>query len=539
MLGKQAIIEFFVKNNIDCIFHLPGLHTLPLEEELNRQHTVRVITGRHESDLTYMADGYAHTSGKPGIILVTAGPGLGNVVSGCMEAFNNDVPLLILHVDVEQKDIPRGVLHGIGEPETIFKNITKKIFIIHDISVLMPQLDNAYHESISGRKGPVLISIPYTFFEKTVPQTASVQGIDCNNTSVRECSGETAEPNHFFQSLTDLLRVKKKPIIIGGKALMLQECATILDDICRTRSIPFLTTTGGKGIIREDRPYAFGNVMKKGIVRDIITSSDLVIAIGTRLREVDAMRRSVKITELVHMDIDDRWMDKNYHSQLKFTGNLSDALHRIRDALKHMTFEWNLPELDQLRNEEESRLLKASPSYALIKLIRDVIPEDTTIVCDLNIPSYWAEYYFPVFCQNSFLLPRGVSPIFYSLPASIGAKLGKPDKPCLAICGDGGVLPTIGELAVIQQYSIPVIIFIHNNSSFAILEDIMADRYGIHNSMKLFNPDFTKIARAFGIKAMQTDTLEGLEKIFRHYINWNKPFLIEFRHPTSPPPWKY
>jgi acetolactate synthase-1/2/3 large subunit len=194
---------------------------------------------------------------------------------------------------------------------------------------------------------------------------------------------------------------------------------------------------------------------------------------------------------------------------------------------------------NQIKNEEESRLLKESSSYALIKLIREVIPEDTTIVCDLNIPSYWAEYYFPVFCQNSFLLPRGVSPIFYSLPASIGAKLGKPDKPCLAICGDGGVLPTIGELAVIQQYSIPVIIFIHNNSSFAILEDIMADRYGIHNSMKLFNPDFTKIARAFGIKAMQTDTLEGLEKIFRHYINWNKPFLIEFRHPVSPPPWKY
>ncbi len=106
---------------------------LPLEEELSRQHTIRVITGRHESDLIYMADGYAHTSGKPGIILVTAGPGLGNIVSGCMEAFNNDVPLLILHVDVEQKDVPRGVLHGIAEPEAIFKNITKKIFTIPDI----------------------------------------------------------------------------------------------------------------------------------------------------------------------------------------------------------------------------------------------------------------------------------------------------------------------------------------------------------------------------------------------------------------------
>jgi len=511
---------------------------LPLEEELSRQHTIRVITGRHESDLIYMADGYAHTSGKPGIILVTAGPGLGNVVSGCMEAFNNDVPLLIIHVDVEQKDVPRGVLHGIAEPEAIFKNITKKIFTIPDISAIMSHLDNAYRESISDRKGPVLISFPYTLFEKTVPENISVQAIRCNYTSTKNDTGDTAKPDSFFENFKELLRVKKKPLIIGGRALMQRDYAIILDDICRTCSIPFLTTTGGKGIIREDLPYAFGNVMKKGIVRDIIASSDLVIAIGTRLRDVDARRRSVKITELVHIDIDNRWMDRNYYSRLKHTGDLSYALHYIRDALKQMTFEWNLHELNQIKNEEESRLLKESSSYALIKLIRDAIPEDTIIVCDLNIPSYWAEYYFPVFRQNSFLLPRGISPIFYSLPASIGAKLGKPDQPCLAICGDGGVLPTIGELAVIRQYNIPVVIFIHNNNSFAILEDIMADRYGIHNSMKLHNPDFMKISRAFGINAMRTNTLEGLKKIFRHYITWDKPFLIEFQHPVSPPPWK-
>ena len=135
-------------------------------------------------------------------------------------------------------------------------------------------------------------------------------------------------------------------------------------------------------------------------------------------------------------------------------------------------------------------------------------------------------------------MPRGISPIFYSLPASIGAKLGRPDRPCIALCGDGGVLPTIGELATIQQYNIPVVIFIHNNNSFAILEDTMIDRYGIHGSMNLENPDFVKIAQAFGIKAKRTKTLKGLEKIFRNDITWNEPFLIEFVHPVSPPPWR-
>lgn len=271
----------------------------------------------------------------------------------------------------------------------------------------------------------------------------------------------------------------------------------------------------------------------------MVASSDIVIAIGTRLRDVDAKRRSVKIKELIHIDIDEQWMDKNYPSQLSFGGDLVKALYGIRHILKKRTFEWDIKGLAILREKEESLILKQSSLYALVQLIRKAIPENTTIVCDLNIPSYWSEYYLPVYHQNSFLMPRGISPIFYSLPASIGARLGRPDRPCIALCGDGGVLPTIGELATIQQYNIPVVIFIHNNSSFAILEDTMVGRYGIHNSMNLKNPDFVKIAGAFGIKAKRTKTLKGLEHIFRTCVTWNEPFLIEFVHPVSPPPWRF
>jgi acetolactate synthase-1/2/3 large subunit len=538
MLGKQAITEFFLKNNIHYIFQLPGLHTLPLNGLLSQQKNISIITGRHESNLLFMADGYARTSGKPGVLIVTAGPGLGNSVSGCMEAFNSDVPLLVIHVDVKRKDIVKGILHGVAEPETIFKHITKKTYFVSDIGDLTILLDDAYHESLSGRKGPVLISIPYTFFEKEIPSNLSSQNKEPEECYITEANNEQKRLDLFFNRFKELMRGKTKPLIIGGKALMQKEISLILDEICSDASIPFLTTTGGKGILREDSSYTFGNIMKKGITRDILSSSDIVIAIGTRLRDVDAKRRSVKIKELVHIDIDDQWMDKNYPSQLKFAGNLVKALHGIQHILKKKTFEWDIEDLLISREKEDSLLLKQSSLFALIKLIRKTIPENTTIVCDLNIPSYWSEYYLPIYHQNSFLMPRGISPIFYSLPASIGAKLGRPDRPCIALCGDGGMLPTIGELATIQQYNIPVVIFVHNNRSFAILEDIMIDRYGIHNAMNLENPDFVKIARAFGIKAIRTKTLKGLEKIFHNNVTWDEPFLIEFVHPVSPPPWK-
>jgi acetolactate synthase I/II/III large subunit len=539
MLGKQAITEFLLKNNIHHIFQLPGLHTLPLNGLLSQQKNISIITGRHESNVIFMADGYARTSGKPGVLIVTAGPGLGNSVSGCMEAFNSDVPLLIIHIDVERKDLSKGILHGVAEPETIFKNISKKTYFVSDMGHLSSLLDKAYRECLSGRNGPVVISIPYTFFEKEVPDGLSSQNMEHEECCFTEADNEQKRLDLFLTRFEELMHVKTKPLIIGGKSLMKQETDPILEKICRDASIPFLTTTGGKGILRENSSYTFGNIMKKGITRDIIASSDIVIAIGTRLRDVDAKRRSVRIKELVHIDIDDQWIDKNYPSQLNFAGDIIKVLQGIRGILKKMTFRWDIKNLNRLRKKEESLLLKQSSLYALVKLIRKAIPENTTIVCDLNILSYWSEYYFLVYYQNSFLMPRGISSIFYSLPAAIGARLGRPDRPCIALCGDGGVLPTIGELAVIQQYNIPVVIFIHNNNSFAILEDTMIDRYGIHDSMNLKNPDFVKIARAFGIKAKRTKTLKGLENILRNDITWNEPFLIEFVHPVSPPPWRF
>jgi len=135
-------------------------------------------------------------------------------------------------------------------------------------------------------------------------------------------------------------------------------------------------------------------------------------------------------------------------------------------------------------------------------------------------------------------MPRGISPIFYSLPAAIGAKTGKPDRPCLAICGDGGVLPTLCELSTALKYNIPVVILVHNNNGFGILEDVMNNNYGIEGSMSLNNPDFCKLANSFGIKSKKTKNLEGLKKIFMNDIKWDEPFLLEFNCPFFPPPWR-
>ncbi|MCX5813779.1 MAG: thiamine pyrophosphate-binding protein [Proteobacteria bacterium] len=533
MLGKQAVIEFIKKNNIDNIFHLPGIHTLPLNEELTK-HNINVFVGRHEANVLFMADGYARSSGNVGVVIVTPGPGLGNTVSGCMEAYGDDVPLLIIHIDTKRKERGRGVLHELAEPEGIFTHFTKKTFVVSNTHEIIQTLDDAYKTAVSGRKGPVVVSLPYDFLERNTTSGSLVvdQGSGIGSES------KTSQGIDFdLNGLEEALRGKKRPVILGGKSLMFKEARLILDEMCTEASIPFLTSTGGKGLVREDSIYAFGNIIQKGLVRDMIASSDIVIAIGTRLRDTDAKRRGVKIGELIHIDIDDRWINKNYPATLKITGDIEQPLKGLYQTLKGRTFEWNLKDMKEMQRKEYDALKKVSPGLRMIELIRQVIPEDTVTVCDLNYPSYWAEYFFPVYHQNTFLMPRGISPIFYSLPASIGAKIGRLERPCLCLAGDGSLLPTIAELATIKKYNIPVVIFVQNNNSFGILEDIMDERYGISGTMELENPDFVKIAGAFNIKAKRVKTLDGLKKVFVRDIIWDEPFLVEFESPILPPPW--
>jgi acetolactate synthase-1/2/3 large subunit len=523
VFGTKAIIEYFARKDIRDIFYLPGIHTLSFSENLTRQN-INVFVGRHEGNLAFMADGFAKTSHKTGILIVTPGPGLGNVVSGCMEAYGDDIPLLIIHFDTGREEAGKGILHEVAEPETIFTRITKKVFSVSSPEDLIPTLDAAYRAALTGRKGPVLISIPYRLLRKDVPFV--VTGND----------NDQAQPN--LAGLESILDGKKRPILIGGKSLMTGQARPLVEQICTKSSIPFLTTTSGKGIVDERQPWCLGSITQKGVVKDVLSSADITIAVGTRLRAMDTKKRGVKMQDLVHVDIDDQWMGKNYSVRFGITGDLLQSLSCLGDSLKGRRFDWDLHDLKKVQQTERDGLYKEFDGYRIINLLRETIPQNTTTVWDLNMLAYWAEYYFPVYEQDTFLMPRGSSSIFYGLPAAIGAKLARDDRPCLAVCGDGGVLPTMSELATMQQYRIPVVVLVYNNNSFGVLEHYMKERCSRAEIMALNNPDFVRIARAFGIGAKRAKTLQTLRTILIRDVTWDKPYLIEFDYPLILPPWK-
>jgi thiamine pyrophosphate-dependent acetolactate synthase large subunit-like protein len=526
MIAAQGIIEVFKRRNVEQIFHLPGINTLPLNRCFFEQN-LHIYLGRHESSCAFMADGYAKTSGKPGVVIVTAGPGLGNVVSPCMEAYGNDTPLFILHVDTDRDKTGKGVLHEIAEPENIFKHFTKNTYCALRAEDVIPVMDDAFRTVLSGRPGPVVVSVPYGLLEKPLAARCDHAYVD---------SPADADPD--LSGLEKALSATNRPVIIGGRGAMVEGVGRTLAALCEASSVPFLSTTSGKGVLREDSPFAFGNIMQKGVVKEMLASADTVIAVGTRLRDADARRRGVKIRGVIHIDRDDKWMGKNYPTTAKITGSIEKAVRGLAALLRGKVFDWDLGALQQARKKEQSGLPEQSAGFWTISLLRQVIPEETITVWDLNLLAYWAEYYFPVYHQNTFLTPRGVSPIFFALPESVGAKLGNPGRPCLAVCGDGGILPTIHDLATIQQYNIPLVLLIYNNNGFGVLEDYMVAGYNIRDAMSLRNPDFVKIARAFGIKARKASHPAALRDIFLRHISWTEPFIIELCHPLFPPPWR-
>jgi 5-guanidino-2-oxopentanoate decarboxylase len=522
--AKEVIIDFFRRKGAECIFYLPGIHTLPINEMLARM-SVRAVMGRHEAHLAYMAVGYAKASGRVGVVFVTPGPGLGNVVSACMEAHGDQVPLLVVHIDTDRRDIGKGILHELPDPEAIFITFTKAASVVERTESLIPELEAAYEACLSGRPGPVVISIPHTILEKEV-SFAFTENV------------APVIPSPDLTGLPEALRGKQRPAIIGGGALMEEQLRLPLETLCREASIPFLTTAAGKGILREDGEETLGCVMRKGVVRQILESADVVIAIGTRLREMDARRRGVKLGDLIHIDVDEEWLGRNYPTMLGIAGDLRTAVEGLSELLRAKQSAWDLSELKERQKREEAELEKKSDGLAIVRLLRTIIPEETLTVWDLNLIAYWAEYYFPVLHQRTFIEPRGSSSIFYGVPASIGAKLGAPGRPCLCVVGDGGALPTLAELATANQYRIPVTFLVYNNNSYGVLDEYMRKRYGLEHRMDLVNPDFVKLAHAFDVKAVRADNIDALRNIFLHEVPWDEPFLIDFRYPVFPPPWE-
>ena len=310
----DLMVEILKEAGVEVLFGIPSIHNIGFYEALRKTPAIKHILCRHESTATHMADGYARESGRIGVVISSTGPGAGYTVPALQEALGSSVPLLVIATNISSGKIGKGVgdLHEIMGQEEIFRNITKGVFPVRTISDVEGMTRRALETALTGRPGPVYLEIPTDLFTvETETQTRPGENIELKPEVLPD-----------LEKAVTLLREAQNPLILVGTAALRAELSQEVVTLAETLTAPVLFTANARGMIPDDHPLALGNCARRGVIRETVVSSDLVLAIGTRLREVDAKRRGLVLPRLIHVDWDDQWIGKNFPAEIALTGNL-------------------------------------------------------------------------------------------------------------------------------------------------------------------------------------------------------------------------
>jgi acetolactate synthase-1/2/3 large subunit len=367
-----------------------------------------------------------------------------------------------------------------------------------------------------------------------------------------EPSGDTGtlSPEEVQASIPDLdaalalLRKARQPLLLAGTGAVRADLTHTIRALAETLAAPVVTTTNGKGILAEDHPLAFGHAARAGAVREMVQAADLCLAIGTRLRESDVKQHGLALPRLIHVDWDQTWTGKNYETELALTGHVPSIVKGLLEGLKgDAADEDRSNTVQNMRSglEDELReIRKTRIELAYLDAIRGSLPTESILCADNTALGYWAEYFYPSFCSGGLMGTKGSTTIGFSFAAAIGAKVACPDKPVVALIGDGGFLYNSHELATCIRHGIGFPVIVSNDNAYGIIAFLQRGFYKNEHESRLTNPDFVALARSYGAQAVRVDSPAGLGEALKGALASGQMWLIELAATFPEPPfWLY
>jgi acetolactate synthase-1/2/3 large subunit len=348
----------------------------------------------------------------------------------------------------------------------------------------------------------------------------------------------TSLPN--LENAVSLLGKAERPVILTGTAALRAGLSKEIVILAEKLAAPVLFSPGARGMIPDEHPLALGNGARAGVVREAVASADLALAVGTRLREVDAKRRGLVLPRLIHMDWDDQWMDRNFPAEIKLTG---DLVRMVRALIREIEI---LPKLEARRavvaatvsqaRKEVDEIGKKERALAYLKAIRSAVPREGTLVADNTQLGYWSEYFYPCEVPGGWMGAKGSAVIGFAFAAAVGAKIAAPEKPVVALIGDGGFLYSTQELATCVRHGIGFPLIVANSGSYGIIEYLQKKFHGHPFETRLENPDFVQLAGAYGVKGCRVASPEELREALQEALSFKEMRLIELAADFPDPP---
>ena len=533
--GARMLLECLHKVGVTDMFGYPGGAVIPIYDEIYSFDKIKHYFARHEQGAVHAADGYARVSGKVGVCLATSGPGATNLVTGIMTAHMDSVPLLAITGQVRSNLLGRDAFQetdivGITVP------ITKGNYLVQNIKDIPRIIKEAYFIASTGRPGPVLVDIPndiqqqeisYDEFNKLFDKEIQLEGYDPTY---------VGHPVQIKRALS-LIKKAKKPLIIAGAGVIKSQASKELFELANKMDMPVTTTLLGLGAFPENHDLSLGMLGMHGTVpaNYATDEADLVIAAGIRFDDRIAGNPSkfCERAKIIHIDIDPAEIDKNKKADVPIVGDLKNVLSEINKELEpqdHKEWtdkvkEWKKEYPLAHRDVGKDKLLPQE----VLKAINDILDGDTIVVTDVGQHQMWAAQYMTYKNANSIVTSGGAGTMGFGVPAAIGAQVGARDKKVVLIVGDGGFQMTLEEIMMIRQYNLPVKIVIINNSFLGMVrqwQELFKDRRYSFVDLEC-NPDFVKIADAYGIKSERLKTKADLENKLKDLILSDEGVILD------------
>lgn len=526
MIASDAIIKSLESEGVDIIFGYSGAAVCPIYESL-RKSDIKHILVRQEQSAAHNANGYARISGKAGVCIVTSGPGATNILTGIATAYMDSVPMVIITGQVGSKFIGKDVFQEIDTVGTT-ASFTKHNYLVKNAKDLPKIIKEAFYIARTGRPGPVLIDIPLDIQK---------QQIDFNYPTAIDIRGyKPITVGHGGQIKRAIKKIKgsERPVICAGGGVLLSDASKELREFIKKVNLPTVVTLMGIGSVETNSENYYGMVGSHGqsYANKIISQSDLIIAIGTRIADRSTISQSARDTAMIHIDIDAAEIGKNLDVDIPVVGDAKNILNALIEKTDFTVPDEWLREAREIKDsyiQGEQDYKCVNPRKA-IKFVSDIADDSTILTGDVGQNQMWCARNFEIRGERRFLTSGGLGTMGCSLPISIGAKIGAPNRTVISVMGDGGLQMLIAELGVVEENDLDIKIILFNNQRLGMVRELQEKQYGkgcIHGVVFKHSPDFVKIAEGFGVKGTRVISNEEFERVFKDSLNMGEAFFIE------------
>lgn len=527
--GSQLVLQTLKELGVEIIFGYPGGAMLPLYDAIHNFEGIQHILARHEQGATHEAEGYAKSSGKVGVVVVTSGPGATNAVTGIADAYLDSVPLLVFTGQVGRLSIGKDAFQE-ADTVGITAPITKYNYQIRETADIPRIVTEAYYLAKTGRPGPVEIDLPK---DVSTLEVTEINDPSLNLPHYHESEKATDEQ---LQELLTELSVSKKPVIIAGGGINYSGSVDIFRAFVEKYQIPVVSTLLGLGTLPISHELQLGMAGMHGsyAANMALVEADYIINLGSRFddRVVSNPAKFAKNAVVAHIDIDAAELGKIVKTDIPILSDLKVALSRLLQLNKVKT-DFNDWIKTVIENKEKAPFTYEPQNHDIrpqetIKLIGEYTQGDAIIVTDVGQHQMWVAQYYPYKNARQLITSGGMGTMGFGIPAAIGAKLAQPNKNVIVFVGDGGFQMTNQELALLNGYGITIKVVLINNHSLGMVRQWQESFYEERRSQSVFDvePNFQLLAEAYGIKHVKLDNPKTLADDLK-IITEDEPMLIE------------